>query len=72
MAEAHALRDAMGRFAGNDVPYPNAALVFVPAIPTGSTIPHGDYKVSITGVDKVPALMSAIQRRGWSLDQWRV
>jgi Nuclease-related domain len=33
MTEAHALRDAMGRFAGNDVPYPNAALVFVPAIP---------------------------------------
>jgi hypothetical protein len=71
MAEAHALRDAMGRFAGNDVPYPNAALVFVPAIPVGSTIPQGDYKVSIAGVDKVPALMSAIQRRGWSLDQWR-
>jgi hypothetical protein len=71
MAEAHALRDAMGRFAGNDVPYPDAALVFVPAIPAGSTIPQGDYKVSIAGVDKVPALMSAVQRRGWSLDQWR-
>ena len=71
MAEAHALRDAMGRFAGKDVPYPNAALVFVPAIPAGSIIPQGDYKVSIVGVDNVPALMSAIQRRGWSLDQWR-
>lgn len=71
MAEAHALRDAMGRFAGNDVPYPNAALVFVPAIPAGSTIPQGDYKVSIASLDKVPALMGAVQRRGWSLDQWR-
>jgi Nuclease-related domain len=71
IAEAHALRDAMGRFARNDVLYPNTALVFVPAIPAGSTIPQGDYKVSIAGVDKVPALMSAIQRRGWSLDQWR-
>jgi hypothetical protein len=71
MAEAHALRDAMGRFAGKEVPYPNAALVFVPAIPAGSRIPQGDYKVSIAGVDKVSALMSAIQRRGWSLDQWR-
>ena len=71
MAEAHALRDAMGRFAGKDVPYPDAALVFVPAIPAGSTIPQGDYKVSIGGIDKLPALMNAVQRRGWPLDQWR-
>lgn len=71
MAEAYALHDAMREFAGNDVPYPNAALVFVPTIPAGSNIPHGDYKVSVAGVHKVPALMSAIQRRGWSLDQWR-
>ncbi|MGY4375245.1 hypothetical protein ACVWZR_009638 [Bradyrhizobium sp. i1.3.1] len=70
-AEAHALRDAMGSFAGSDVPYPHAALVFVPAIPAGSTIPQQDYKVSIAGVDNVPTLMSAVRRRGWSLDQWR-
>jgi hypothetical protein len=71
LAEAHALRDAMGRFAANDVPYPNAALVFVPAVPAGSTIPPGDYKVSIADLDEVPDLLSATRRRGWSLDQWR-
>src|SRR6266404_748396 len=34
--EKMAVRDAMAEFAGGAVPYPDAALVFVPAIPAGS------------------------------------
>lgn len=71
MGEKLALRDAMRSFAGTDVPYPNAALIFVPAIPTGSTIPPGDFKVSIGGLDDLPRLVTSTKRDGWSLDRWR-
>jgi hypothetical protein len=66
-----ALRDAMRSFSGADVPYSNAALVFVPAVPPGSTIPQGDFKVSIGGLDQLSAFIRSMKRDGWSLDQWR-
>ncbi len=69
--EKLALRDAMRSFAGADVPYPNAALVFVPAVPPRSTIPPSDFKVSIGGLDELPAFITSMKRDGWSLDQWR-
>ena len=34
LAEKLALRDAMAAFVGTEVPYPDAALIFVPAIPS--------------------------------------
>lgn len=71
MGEKLALRDAMRSFAGTDVPYPNAALIFVPSIPTGSAIPPGDFKVSIGGLNDLPGLVTSMKRDGWSLDQWR-
>jgi Nuclease-related domain len=71
IAEKLALRDAMRSFAGPDVPYPNAALIFVPTVPPGSTIPPSDFKVSIGGLDELPALITSMKRDGWSLDQWR-
>lgn len=54
LGEKLALRDAMAEFAGPDVPYPDAALIFVPAITPGSTIPKGDFKVSIAELDNLP------------------
>lgn len=71
MNEKLAVRDAMRSFLGADVPYPNAALIFVPTIPAGSTIPPGDFKVSIGGLDDLPGLIASAKRDGWSLDQWR-
>jgi hypothetical protein len=65
------LRDAMAAFAGAEVPYPDAALIFVPAIPPGSTIPQGDFKVSIAGIDELPERIVSVTRHGWSLDRWR-
>ena len=61
----------MRSFAGTDVPYPNAALIFVPAVPPGSMIPQGDFKVSIGGLDELPGSITSMKRDGWSLDQWR-
>ena len=69
--EKLALRDAMAEFAGADVPYPDAAVVFVPAIPVASAIPPGDFKVSVVGIDDLPDRITSTQRRGWSLNQWR-
>jgi len=71
IGEKLALRDAMRSFAGDDVPYPNSALIFVPTVPPGSTIPQGDFKVSIGGLDELPALITSMKRDGWSLDRWR-
>ncbi|MDX8455194.1 nuclease-related domain-containing protein [Mesorhizobium sp. VK9D] len=71
LGEKNALRDAMAAFAGASVPYPDAALVFVPAIPPGSAIPSGDFKVSVGGLGMLPALIASAATRGWSLDQWR-
>jgi hypothetical protein len=71
IGEKLALRDAMRSFAGTDVPYPNAALIFVPTVPPGSMIPQGDFKVSIGGLDELPAFITSVKRDGWSLDQWR-
>lgn len=71
MSEKLALRDAMRTFAGADVPYPDAALILVPAIPPGSTIPPSDFKVSIGGLGDLPGLITSMKRDGWSLDQWR-
>jgi hypothetical protein len=71
LAEKLALRDAMAAFAGADVPYPDAALIFVPAIAPGSAIPQGDFKVSIAGLDELPKQIVSVTRRGWSLNQWR-
>ena len=71
IGEKLALRDAMRSFARADVPYPNAALIFVPTVPPGSTVPQGDFKVSIGGLAELPALITSMKRGGWSLDQWR-
>ncbi|MGY4399276.1 NERD domain-containing protein [Bradyrhizobium sp. USDA 3315] len=71
MNEKLAVRDAMRSFVGAEVPYPNAALIIVPSIPAGSTIPPGDFKVSIGGLDDLPQLIAPAKRDGWSLEQWR-
>lgn len=71
LSEKHALRDAMAIFSGVAVPYPDAALVFVPAIPRGSTVPSGDFKVSVGGLDALPDLIASAAESGWSLGQWR-
>ncbi len=68
--EKLALRDAMAAFAGTDVPYPDAALIIVPAIASGSTI-RGDFKVSITGLDDLSIRIASVKRHGWPLVQWR-
>ncbi len=69
--EKLALRDAMVAFARADAPYPDAAVIFVPAIPAASEIPSGDFKVSVGGLDDLPERIASAKRRGWSLDQWR-
>ena len=56
IGEKLALRDEMRRFSGADVAYPGAAVVFVPAIPSGSTIPQNDFKVSFCDVNGLPGL----------------
>lgn len=71
MSEKLALRDAMRSFAGAEAPYPDAALIFVPAVPPGSTIPQGDFKVSIGSLDALPGFIASMKCYGWSLDQWR-
>lgn len=71
LSAAHAVRDAMCAFSGKSETYPHAALVFVRALPIGSQLFRGDFKVNVGG----PTLLehwSSYEKRGtWSLAQWR-
>ena len=66
----NALRDAMRGASSEDPVYPDAAVVFTPRIPPGSTIPAGDHKVQLIGLE---ALSIPVPRSGkgrWNLKQW--
>ena len=67
----NALRDAMRRFSKTEPPYPSAAVVFTPTIPTGSSCTEGDFKAAITGLDRIDNLLVASTGEHWSLDRWR-
>lgn len=71
LGQKMALRDAMRRFAGHEAPYPNAAVIFVPALPANSSIPQGDFKVSIGALGELAGLITPMKRDGWALGQWR-
>lgn len=67
----YAVRDAMRLFSGKEVPYPEAALVFVPDIPRSSQIDSGDFKVSVIGEAGLHAALQRRQGNPWPFDQWR-
>ena len=67
---SHTVRDAMNSFCGTEVPYPKAALVFVPEIPRTSRPYPGDFKVLVIGQN---GLRTAFQEQGnnpWSAKRW--
>lgn len=68
---ALAVKDAMLSFFDADVPYPAAALIFVPNIPHGSQAYAGDFKVSVTGLDGLNAALQKRQNNAWPLNRWR-
>lgn len=47
----NAMRDAMAEVCGPLTGYPNALLAVVPQPPLGSSLPSGDFKVSVGGLD---------------------
>lgn len=55
----NALRDVMAGLFGPFPGYPNALLAIAPAIPSGSSLPPGDFKVSIGGQDAVEIALGA-------------
>jgi len=55
----NALRDAMAGLFGPLSGYPNALLAIAPMIPSGSSLPLSDFKVSIGGLDAVELALSA-------------
>jgi DNA replication protein DnaC len=67
----HALRDAMRAFVGEEVPYPNAGLIIVPKIPTGSNIWAGDYKVAINGLEGMENCLAGSMKSTWDFETWR-
>lgn len=68
---AYALRDAMRQFAGTDIAYPSATLVFAPAIPPGSSVGGGDFKARIVGLDALDGLLQQTGAKYWSFEKWR-
>lgn len=55
----NALRDAMAGLFSHLHGYPNALLAIAPEIPSGSSLPPSDFKVSIGGLDAVEVALSA-------------
>ncbi|EOF4703868.1 hypothetical protein B9L20_00340 [Serratia marcescens] len=53
------LRDAVAGLFGTISGYPNALLAIAPSIPSGSSLPPSDFKVSIGGQDVIEAVLSA-------------
>lgn len=68
---ALAIRDAMRSFGGTEVPYPAAALVFVPGISPNSEPYAGDFKVSVVGLDGLEATLGRQQQGAWPMERWR-
>ena len=66
-----ALRDSMRAFCGEDVPYPNGALIFIPFLPEGSEIPPGDFKVKIGDLEAPRVFDGFKDNSTWTLNQWR-
>ena len=64
------VRDAMRSFSGLDVSYPAAAVIFVPRIPHGSKVYAGDFKVSVSGLDRLDAALRTQQKVTWLFDRW--
>ena len=65
----NAVTDAL-RELDRAAPYPSAALTFVPALPSGSSVPRGDFKVSIVTTAELLALID--ERAGRSdFAKWR-
>lgn len=56
----NALRDAMAGLFGTLSGYPNALLAITPSIPSGSSLPLSDFKVSIGGQDAIEVALSAM------------
>lgn len=66
------LRDSMRAFANAEVPYPLAAVVFAPRIPSGSDVTSGDLKVRVTDLNGIDMLLQERSAVAWTIDQWRV
>jgi hypothetical protein len=71
LSAAHAVRDAMRAFSGKSETYPHAALVFVRALPIGSQIACGDFKVNVGGLTLLEHWSSYEKCGTWNLAQWR-
>jgi hypothetical protein len=62
----------MSAFLGADVAYPEAAVVFCPAIPDGSSCFSGNFKAAVVGLDGLDALLLRPRdARHWNVDRWR-
>lgn len=51
--------------------YPSGALVFVPDLPSGSTVPAGDFKASIVGVAALLSMLDQQSTGHQDFDKWR-
>lgn len=66
----HKVKDAMALVVGNDVPYPDAAVIFEPCLPGGSDAFEGDFKVSVGGLADLDRLLGKRQEKALALEDW--
>lgn len=66
----YALRDAMRTHDASLSGYPNACVMFTPALPAGSDLPASDLKVSLNDLGELAALIDQSSILRWSPDRW--
>lgn len=71
LAAKLALRDRMRAFHCEEQGYPEAALMFCPAIPAGSAIPAGDFKAGVCELGAAGDLLTRSSGLQWPLARWR-
>ena len=65
LVDAMRLRGEIGRF------YPDAAVVFAKPLPPGSSLTGGDFKVSVTDIDRFVPGGNGDRPNPWTLADWR-
>ncbi|MBX3429980.1 MAG: NERD domain-containing protein [Hyphomonadaceae bacterium] len=67
----YALRDALIAWRGQPVGYPNAAVVYAPALPAGSNLPVDDYRVHLAQLSDLDAELVRASEVALPLADWR-
>ena len=72
LSQKERLVDAMRKRGDIGDHYPDAAVVFAKPLPKDSSLTSGDFKVSVTDLERFDPRGAGDRRNPWSIDDWRL